>query len=122
MPRYEVLYPGCLAVLTNAPDGLRLCVGCGKWQPEAEVPVETARCRACRDGRVQEPPRTYMDQPADLAPVACVVCGTRFVPSRMALREAGRRGYDETTNPWCCSPRCVGHRGGTAAKKKRTED
>lgn len=44
-------HSGELPVLTNAPDGLRLCVECGHWQDEADVTVHTARCQSCREDR-----------------------------------------------------------------------
>jgi hypothetical protein len=46
--RPEVLHVGCLPVWTNAPPGLRLCVVCGAWKPEAEVTPWEAACAACR--------------------------------------------------------------------------
>ena len=64
-------------------------------------------------------PYRRFDAPADMPPVRCVTCGRRFVPTHGALYMARRSGRPLATYPWCCSPRCNGHRGGKARQERR---
>lgn len=45
--REEVVSVGCKPVLTNVPEGQRLCYVCSRWLPESLFPTQLGRCSDC---------------------------------------------------------------------------